>query len=548
MNFRNAEECWKVIQREQRPELLSEIEKFARENEAPATIVFGTSGWRGEIGTDFTFDNVRIVTQSIITTLKNDNPELRQALGIRDFDDVKRRGIIVGHDNRFLGRDFAMEMISMLAAEGIKVLYAGETITPEFSTTIEMLGAACSINITPSHNPSNYLGLKFNPSDGGPAGPEITNLFQDEANRLMGEGGMGKSGETAERDRYEEIDTICLYIRYLEERGTLDLKRIRDFVRNGDCLVVIDHVHGATRGRPERLLKGTATDIMRKKVKLLRTEDNYLFGGVAPEPSAKNMEGVEEILKESAARFKIGVIMDPDGDRIRFADHTTQISMNYFGAMALHFLHVHKGLQGVAAKSVGTSNFVNAIAEKHGIPLKETSVGFKNFRPFMLPDAQERAIVAFEESDGISGYNHTLEKDALFGLLLAIEMVATTGKNLGEYLNDLMDEYGHYYPDRSGIEVARSLAGEELSKRLSVIRETYPVGSTIQIGDKTLKVAKLITVDGTKIVLEDGSWLMIRPSGTEPKVRFYIEARTVEEKEAIFKTAERLTQEAIEGA
>jgi phosphomannomutase len=240
--------------------------------------------------------------------------------------------------------------------------------------------------------------------------------------------------------------------------------------------------------------------------------------------------------------------MDPDGDRIRFADHTIQIPMNYFGAMALHFLHVHKGLQGVAAKSVGTSNFVNAIAEKHGIPLKETPVGFKNFRPFMLPDSQERAIVAFEESDGISGYNHTLEKDALFGLLLAIEMVATTGKNLGKYLSDLMDEYGHYYPDRSGIEVARSLAGEELSKRLSVIGERYPEGSTIRIGNKSLKVAKLITVDGTKIVLEDGSWLMIRPSGTEPKVRFYIEARTVKEKEAIFKTAERLTREAIEGA
>jgi phosphomannomutase len=411
-----------------------------------------------------------------------------------------------------------------------------------------MLGAACSINITPSHNPSNYLGLKFNPSDGGPAGPEITNLFQDEANRLMGEGGMGASGESGEGARYEEIDTIELYIRYLEERGTLDLEKIRDFVRNGDCQVVIDHVHGATRGRPERLFNATPADILGTKIILLRTEDNYLFGGVAPEPSAKNMKGVEEILRESGARFKIGVIMDPDGDRIRFADHTIQIPMNYFGAMALHFLHVHKGLQGVAAKSVGTSNFVNAIAEKHGIPLKETPVGFKNFRPFMLPDSQERAIVAFEESDGISGYNHTLEKDALFGLLLAIEMVATTGKNLGKYLSDLMDEYGHYYPDRSGIEVARSLAGEELSKRLSVIGERYPEGSTIRIGNKSLKVAKLITVDGTKIVLEDGSWLMIRPSGTEPKVRFYIEARTVKEKEAIFKTAERLTREAIEGA
>ena len=126
-------------------------------------------------------------------------------------------------------------------------------------------------------------------------------------------------------------------------------------------------------------------------------------------------------------------------------------------------------------------------------------------------------------------------------------MVATTGKNLSDYLNELMNEYGHYYPDRSGVEVDRALVGEPLKRRLSFIKEKYPAGSTIQIGDKLLKVRELITVDGIKIVLEDGSWLMIRPSGTEPKVRFYIEARTIEEKEEIFKTAERLTEEAIKG-
>ncbi|HDO36740.1 MAG TPA: phosphomannomutase, partial [Nitrospirae bacterium] len=252
-------------------------------------------------------------------------------------------------------------------------------------------------------------------------------------------------------------------------------------------------------------------------------------------------------LRESRARYRLGVIMDPDGDRIRFADHVMQIPMNYFGAMALHFLHVHKGIDGVAVKSVGTSNFVNAIAERHGIHVRETQVGFKNFRPFLIPSAKERAIVAFEESDGISGYNHTLEKDALFGLLLAIEMVATTGKNLSEYLSDLFKEYGYYYPDRSGIEVDRSLIGAPLKERLSIIRKRYPEGSTIKIGERALKVKKVITVDGTKLLLEDGSWLMIRPSGTEPKVRFYIESRTPEGKEAIFTTARRLTEEAIRG-
>ena len=128
------------------------------------------------------------------------------------------------------------------------------------------------------------------------------------------------------------------------------------------------------------------------------------------------------------------------------------------------------------AKSVGTSNFVNAIAGKLGIPIKETKVGFKNFRPYLLQTSPEKAIVAFEESDGISGYNHTLEKDALFGLLLALEMMAVTGKNLSEYLREIMDEFGHYYPDRSGISVDRSLVGGPLLQKLSVIKEQYKKG------------------------------------------------------------------------
>jgi phosphomannomutase len=220
--------------------------------------------------------------------------------------------------------------------------------------------------------------------------------------------------------------------------------------------------------------------------------------------------------------------------------------MNYFGAMALHFLHVHKNISGVVAKSVGTSNLVTAIAGKLGIPVRETKVGFKNFRPYLLSSSDERAIVAFEESDGISAYNHTLEKDALFGLLLAVEMIAVTRKNLSEYLKDIMDEFGYYYPDRSGFSVAPSLVGEPLVKRLSKIRETYKIGTEVDIGKLKRTVKDVITVDGTKLIFDDGSWLMIRPSGTEPKVRFYIESRTEEDKKAIFSLAEKITGDAID--
>ncbi len=536
--FHNAASCWKTILSDvsKNRGLLAAIERFARENTAPAKVVFGTSGWRGEIGSDFTFNNVRIVASAIIEMFRAADPSVMKAMGLSGPGEIREHGVIVGHDNRFLGEEFAMEVIGLLRKEGIRTWYAAEAPTPEFSAGIEMLNAACSINLTPSHNPANYAGFKFNPSDGGPAGSEITSKIEEISNRMM-------SGSAAparhEPGSIERVDLTELYIEYVMKRGTLDIAAIKDFILEEDCLVCVDNVHGATRGRIPRIIGESG------KMRYLRTEDDYLFGGIAPEPSERNMAGVEKVLKESRAKFRIGVIMDPDGDRIRFSDGTMQIPMNYFGAMALHFLHVHKGVRGVVAKSVGTSNFVNAIAAKLGVPVKETKVGFKNFRPYLLRSSSERAIVAFEESDGISGHNHTLEKDAIFGLLLAIEMIAVTGRNLGEYLGDIMNEYGHYYPDRSGISVDRSLVGGPLIERLHVIQEKYKVGSALDIGGTIRTIRDVITVDGTKLVFDDGSWLMIRPSGTEPKVRFYIEARTEEGKKAVFEAAERMTKEAL---
>ena len=479
----NAASCWKVILSDvtKNRGLLPIIEKFARENIQPAKIVFGTSGWRGEIGTDFTFNAVRIVTSAIIEQFRKNDPAFMAALGVSGFEDVKKRGIIVGHDNRFLGPEFAREVIGLLQKEGIRTWYAGEAPTPAFSAGIEVLHAACAINLTPSHNPANYAGVKFNPSDGGPAGSEITAPIEEAANRMMGES-LALSSEHPEH--IAKTDLTDLYIQFINERKTLDIERIRSFIRNGDCIVCVDNVHGSTRGCVERMLGRSV------KIHYLRTENDFLFGGIAPEPSEKNMHGVEKVLKNSTARLKLGVIMDPDGDRIRYSDGIMQIPMNYFGAMALHFLHVHKGIQGIVTKSAGTSNFVNAIAGKLGIPVRETKVGFKNFRPYMVTTSKERAIVAFEESDGISAFNHTLEKDALFGFLLALEMMAVTGKNLSGYLKDLMDTFGYFYPDRSGISVDASLVGEPLRQRLSALAKHYQPGTVITMGSQKR------TVDG----------------------------------------------------
>lgn len=536
--FENAAACWKAILSDVsgNRNLLSSIEKFARENTDPIKVTFGTSGWRGEIGTDFTFNNVRIVASAIIEMFKKGDAAVMKAMGVSSYSEIRKKGVIVGHDNRFLGAEFAKEVIGFLQKEKIKTWYAGEATTPEFSTGIEMLNASCSINLTPSHNPANYGGFKFNPSDGGPAGTEITSKIEEIANKMMADSLVLKPVEPG---HIERVDLTEHYIQYVHERKTLELEKIRDFVEKEDCLICVDNVHGSSRGRIEKIISKS------EKIHYLRTEDDPLFGGVAPEPSDSNMKSLREKIENSSARFKLGVILDPDGDRIRHVDHAMIIPMNYFGAMAFHFLHVHKRFKGVAVKSVGTSNLLNAIASKLQVPIRETKVGFKNFRPFMVKTAGERAIICFEESDGISGYNHTLEKDALFGILLAIEMMAVTRKNLSEYLTDIMDEYGYYYPDRSGIAVDRSLVGEILANKLSSIREQFKEGTKIKIGVNERVVKDVITVDGTKLVFDDGSWLMIRPSGTEPKVRFYIEARTEEEKKAVFEKAEQITKEAL---
>ena len=191
--------------------------------------------------------------------------------------------------------------------------------------------------------------------------------------------------------------------------------------------------------------------------------------------------------------------------------------MNQFGAMAYHYLHEHKNLRGMVAKTVATSNLANSVASVLGEKVYETRVGFKEFKPVI-----GKALVYFEESDGISIIGHTPEKDAYIGLFLALDMVTATAANLGDIKRQLDEKYGAFYPDRDGIEV--SLKGEELLEALSGL-EKYRVGTAIRIGSVQKHIKEVITIDGRKMILDDDSWLMIRPSGTEPKVRFYVESR-----------------------
>lgn len=529
----SAEQLWKELLShpgDRQDDLLSAVEKLVLTSQEPAVVSFGTSGWRGELGREFTLRNIQVVAEAIVQMYREADSELLSALGVGSFEEFASRGLLLGHDNRFMAPRFAQVVAGVFVRHGVRVLYAGEASTPEYSAGIEMLNAACAINLTPSHNPANYSGIKFNPSDGGPAGPEVTDVITDLANARMADHRYSDDGVV----EWEQVDLLRFYTDFLEKKGTLDLPLIRNFAAAGDVVIVVDHVHGSTRGRPRAVLGERANLIS------LRTEDNVLFGGVAPEPSARNMAGTMETLASRNEKFRIGVIFDPDGDRIRFADETIQIPMDQFGAMGLHYLYHHRGLRGVLAKSVATSNFGNAIADKLGIEIAETSVGFKNFRPLLCSGADPMAIVAYEESDGISGYNNTLEKDAQFGLLLAIEMVARLKISLGEYLKQLQEEYGYFYSERYGIDVDRSLVGAPLANKVAALGDRLQVGELVEIGSSFKKIAKLLTLDGVKVIFEDQSWLLVRPSGTEPKVRIYVECRIESEREAMFAAAQRL--------
>ncbi len=536
--FADARACWTAALKDEIPghDFLPFIADEARRNTDPAPIAFGTSGWRGETGSDFTFHNLRIVATALSDVVLTEDPALQSALGVAGPDDVRRRGVVVGHDNRFLGPEFAREIMGIFGARGIPSLYAGEATTPELSAAIERTGAACSINLTPSHNPANWSGLKFNPRDGGPAGPEITSVVAETANRLSENNAEIRSERAA---LTIPIDPVGLYREFLAERNLIDLVLIRRFLREQDVLLVVDHIHGATRGRPEALFGEGPW------LKTLRTTDDPLFGGVAPEPSAANLQGVVEALGAARHSLKLGVIMDPDGDRIRFTDGRRDITMNHFGALALHFLCTKKDRNGTLVKSVATSNFGSAVAKGLGVPVVETAVGFKNFRPYMLPESEPRAVVTYEESDGISAFGNTLEKDATFGLLLALEMMARTGKNIGDYLDEIEDTFGHFYPERAGIAVDRRDTGAALKKKLGAVRDHLIPGAVVEVGPVSRTVADVVTVDGTKVVLDDGSWFLIRPSGTEPKVRFYVESRSEEETDHLIRLAERITRDAL---
>ncbi len=502
--------------------ILNRIKEIALINAAPTEVVFGTSGWRGIVGVSHTITNIARVTEAVVELVKTANKKLLKSIGVADFTDFQKRGVVVGRDNRILGEEFLETVIAILQKHKVKVYYAGETPTPEYSAAVLQLNAALSINLTPSHNPGAYAGYKLNPSDGGPAGEDITVPLEKIANKLMT---RPIHIPRINWKNVKKIDTMKLYLKHINENipDIINVNELIKFIKSGEIALAIDHIHGATRGRPKYFFKLTGKE---KNIKILNNDDNVLFHGVKPEPNAKNLKDAEAFLNKSKCKYKLGALLDPDGDRIRFTNGKEQVDMNNFGALAFHFLALYKNSIGGVAKTVATSNFVNAIANGLKRPVFETNVGFKYFRPYLKPGAKQPAICAFEESDGFSiGYANILEKDAFGALMLAIEIIRLTKMDIVEYLKALKKSFGVYEAVKSSVDIPAELSKADKEAKIKKIADMYKIGDKIKLSDKIeKKVINKFPDDGIKFEFEDKSNLLIRASGTEPIIKIYAES------------------------
>ena len=463
-------------------------------------IVFGTSGWRGILCEEFTFRNVRKVIRAIAGHVI--------AAGEQE------KGLVVGYDSRFMGQRFAEEAARVLAGAGIKAYLCNrDTPTPVISQVILQKKTAGAVNFTASHNPYDYNGIKFSPSWGGPALPEST---QDIERRIQ---------EAAEDD-----STGCDTLSALTDKGLVlsidprssyleDLERKIDF----DAIatiggIAVDPLYGAGRGYLDEPL-------LRHKVPV-RVINNYLdpyFGGFPPEPAEKNISDLISLVKGDPD-IRLGIATDGDADRFGIIDEDgTYIEPNYIIALLLDYLVTTKGMQGGVARSVATSHLVDAVAAKHGVKLYETPVGFKYIGELI---SQDKIIIGGEESAGLSIRGHVPEKDGILACFLVAEMVAREGRSLRELLERLYAEVGRYVTKRENIALSPQL-DKGFADKMGAIPAAFA----------DIKVDRLITLDGTKCVLADGSWLLFRKSGTEPVVRLYGESSSEEKLKAILTAA-----------
>ncbi|HXZ13352.1 MAG TPA: phosphoglucomutase/phosphomannomutase family protein [Candidatus Sulfotelmatobacter sp.] len=447
-------------------------------------IHFGTSGWRGIIADDFNFSGVR-----------------RAAAAVAGHVCAQKRKpvLVVGYDTRFFSEEFARAAAGVLAAHGCRVLFCGEPVpTPAIAHAILHGKFDGGVNITASHNPADYNGLKFSGPEGGPALPEVTRDIEKRAAALRDEPAPLEEAE----DEFERLDPRAPYFAQLEKMVRFDV--IGKIKGNFIC----DAVHGCGAGWLDRIFIKHGV-----RVAAIRGNRDVLFEGTGPDPSEENLAPLRDAVRERNALA--GLATDGDADRYGIVDRDGSfVSPNHILALLFDYLLETRGVKLGASRSVATSHLVDAVARRHGVQVYETPVGFKYVGPLLRED---KIVIGGEESAGLTIRGHLPEKDGILACLLVAEMIAARQASLGEQLRDLFRRVGcECWPIRENLHLPADVQAR-LPEKLQQDFKQF-AGRPVAQTNRT---------DGLKLIFGDASWLLMRPSGTEPVVRIYTEAGSV---------------------
>ncbi len=452
------------------------------------SIRFGTSGWRAIIADEFTFANVERVTRAVCGYLKT------QPNGMS-------RTLIMGHDSRFMGEKFSARSADLAAKSGFRVLLCtGPTPTPTISHAIRSQGACGGLNFTASHNPPEYQGIKFSTSDGAPALPEITGAIE-RAIVADAEGATEGGGSV------EAFDPRPAYLDDL--RSKIDF----DAIAKSKGRFAYDALWGTGRGYLDMILRDAGCE-----VETLNDWRDVTFGGRSPEPGEDHLDELRETVRTKS--LTLGIATDGDGDRFGIIDSDgTFITPNQLIAVLTDYLAESRGWTNGVARSVATSHLVDRVAKERGLKLYETPVGFKFIGELINKD---EIILGGEESAGLSIRGHYPEKDGILACLLAIEAVTVRQASFGEQLDDLYRRVGKLESGRIGVKL-----NDDVAARLKDKLALEPT----EIGGR--KVERINRRDGVKFLFADDSWMLMRPSGTEPIVRIYAESESKKDLEEL---------------